>query len=423
MKVIVIGAGASGLMAAIEASKNGHSVRVLELKEEAAKKIYATGNGRCNITNEILSPDCYHSDDMEKLSYILKDHDTNWLKEYMENIGLYTTNIGDYVYPLTKQAQTVVNILVTQCRNLGVEFVYNCNVKDIAPVENGAKGFLVRCNVMNNKNISKEEFDCDRVVVTCGGKAAPKLGSDGSGYYLMSKLGHTINDVVPALVPLVCDDGHNGKILNIMQKVRSNSKITAYINESMNNSKGECFGELQLADYGISGIVTFQLSGVIADAINKGQNVYILVDFLPEYHESKLTDIISNIIKDYDVANMYSALTKALSHILNDKIAEALVKDIELSSKDLKLNELCEYINEAISRIKRYRLDVVTTKGFDMAQVCRGGVSFKEVNMNMQSKIVDNLYIAGELLDVDGICGGYNLHFAFVSGILAGRAI
>lgn len=426
MKVVVIGAGAAGTVAAIEAAKAGNEVVVLELKEEAMKKIYATGNGRCNLTNKNIDVSYYRSDDLYKLKDILEKYDSKWLLDYMEKQNLYTTSIGDYYYPNSKQASTVVDVLFYNAKKYGVVFEFNCNVKNIEPKNKGIDGFLVKTIVTENKRNTKKEFECDRIIVACGGKAAPKLGSDGSGYYLMSKLGHRINDVVPALVPLLCDDRRNGKILSIMQKVRADARVSVCVD----GIEKESVGEIQMTEYGVSGIVVFQLSAYIAKQL-KDKEVDIYIDFLPDYEEIILKNILTNLLESYvenDIKKgIHKGIYKGLSCLLNDKISMALVEELDFICNDGIIKCYKENFTELVNRlcklIKNYRLAVTGTKDFDSAQVCSGGVSFKEVDERMESKLVKNMFIVGELLDVDGVCGGYNLHFAFVSGIIAARSI
>lgn len=427
MNVIVIGAGASGLVAAIEAAKANNKVTVLELKNEAGKKIYATGNGRCNLTNKYIDKGCYHCDDYEWLSNILNRYGYGEIKEYFENLGLLFTEIGDYVYPYSKQASAVVKLLIRKCENLKVEFIYNCNVKKIKKL---ADKFEIEANITKDKSTYRSRYNCDKVIVTAGGKAAPKLGSDGSGYYLLEKLGHSVNNVVPALVPLICEDFHNGNNLRKMQGVRCNAIIKSYCEKICDeNFMKESNGEIQMTDYGISGIVVFQLSGEINHKLALGKRVYVSIDFMPDISEKELYECIIRHLNTYKSNKMdyminenkgfdydKGIIDSFLKINLNNKLAGVII-DI-VSGKIYK--QISDYINNIIFNIKNFKLEVTDSKGFENAQVCSGGITLKEVDLNMHSRLVSDLYIAGEVLDVDGICGGYNLHFAFATGIIAG---
>ncbi|MDE6209716.1 MAG: aminoacetone oxidase family FAD-binding enzyme [Lachnospiraceae bacterium] len=430
MNVIVIGAGASGLVAAIEAAKANNKVTVLELKNEAGKKIYATGNGRCNLTNKNIDKRYYHCDDYEWLNSILNRYGYDKIKEYFENLGLFLTEIGDYVYPHSKQASSVVELLFRECEQLKVEFVYNCNVKRITKA---IDKFEIEANITKDKNTYKTKYNCDRIIVAAGGKASPKLGSDGSGYYLLGKLGHTVNDVVPALVPLICEDFHNGKNLKEMQGVRCNAVIKSYYEKICDeNFMEESCGELQMTDYGISGIVVFQLSAQIGHRLSLGKKVYVSIDFMPEFSEEKLYQSFTNHLNMCRKRNIDYEPDDNESFIYSKEIIDSFLKvniNIKLAGVIISMvsntipNDISEYIKDIIYNIKNFELEVTGSKGFENAQVSSGGITLKEVDENMQSKLAEGLYIAGEVLDVDGICGGYNLHFAFASGIIAGKLL
>ena len=185
MDVIIIGAGAAGLMAAIEAGKKNNKVTVLELKNEAGRKILATGNGRCNLTNRNIESSCYFGDDKSFIEKVIQKIDYEYIKKYFEDMGLLFCNIGDYVYPYSKQSSSVTNVLLRECKKHNINFVFNCNVKNI---EKKYDNFTINAIITEGKNTYKKEFFADKVIVTAGGKASPKFGSDGSGYYLLKKL-------------------------------------------------------------------------------------------------------------------------------------------------------------------------------------------------------------------------------------------
>jgi predicted Rossmann fold flavoprotein len=211
-----------------------------------------------------------------------------------------------------------------------------------------------------------------------------------------------------------------------MQKARINAEVTVCTKDEVLKSDGE----LQLTDYGVSGIVIFQISGCVAKRLLKGEDVYLNIDFMPDYGEEKLNTILNKLMQDYYDKDISKVLVQGLSCLLNDNIAKAIIMDMELSGVFKQVNNPFDdkntnsvLIRELVDRIKGFRLKVIGTKSFDSAQVCSGGVSFKEVTEQMESKLINNLYITGELLDVDGICGGYNLHFAFISGMIAGTSV
>lgn len=436
MKIIVIGAGASGLVSALEAAKRGHKVTVLELKNEAGKKIYATGNGRCNITNKRMEVECYNCDDFEFLKEILKEFTYEKMKEYFNKLGLKLTSIGDYVYPYSKRAASVVNVLLSSCLEKGVEFVYNCNVKNI---ERDEEGFTVTGNVLENKDYKKKYFKGDRVIVAAGGKAAKALGSDGSGYYLLSKLSHNISDVVPALVPLLCSDSDKKAYMKHLAGVRSDAAVKVLDNSG--DIVTESFGEVQFTDYGVSGIVVFQISGKVNQMLKNSQKVDLVLDLMADISsESLKADIIeyisnSNKTSKLQELQQLESVDRYIENNLNEKLARVIVEktkaDVINICKNSENNKNKKndkgiadcYIDTLVNNIKNFKIQIAGSRDFDNAQVCRGGVSLKEINKSFESKIVNGIYIVGEVLDVDGICGGYNLHFAFASGIIAGRNV
>lgn len=418
MKVIIIGAGASGLCAAIEAAKQDNHVTVLELKDIPGKKILATGNGRCNMTNTQLDTSCYHSDDINFVKNVIDTINTENIKSYFNDMGLILCDINGYIYPYSKQASTVVDILYNTARKLGVEFVFNCNVKDIK--KNIDNGFDVICNITNNKEINKETLYSDKVIVSAGGKAYKNLGSDGSGYYLLSKLGHNSIDVIPALVPLLADEAKHKKELSYIKGVRCNGNVKLFCEDEKID---ESSGEIQFMDYGLSGIVIFQISRNANYLLSQKKSPYIIIDFLPEYDINQLICFAKNYISNFDISKTKETYDDIIKNFVNDKIAK-LVCDRALSRIDKPIdNDFDKDIYKVLDCLKSFSIDINGSKGFDNAQVSSGGISLLDVNGTMESKLVDGLYITGEVLNADGICGGYNLHFAFATGIIAGRSV
>lgn len=422
MKVVVIGAGASGLAAALEAAKKGHRVTVLELKNQPGKKISATGNGRCNITNKNMNADCYHCDDYDFLKGVLEKISYDEIEEYFGKMGLMLTSAGNYVYPYSKQAAGVVRVFMNNCNDRGVEFVYNCNVKNI---EKTGSEFKVTGNVTENNGTQKICIRCDRVVVAAGGKASKVFGSDGSGYYLLSKLSHTVTDVVPSLVPLVCSEKYINNYMKNLSGVRSDVTVRLYsgdCKEVMNLSRGE----IQLTEYGVSGIVVFQLSGKVNEMLKNRGKIELSVDFMPDVEEGELEKLIYGYMSlSYaENSDKIKLIENFIENNLNEKLARVIIRDVknDIGKIDTKDETAVEkYIKKLVRKIKNFIFEIVDSRGFDNAQVCRGGISLREIDHNFQSKIVEGLYIVGEVLNVDGMCGGYNLHFAFASGIIAGR--
>ena len=417
MKIIIIGAGAAGLCAAIEAAKNKHEVTVLELKEACGKKLLATGNGRCNLTNKAMDISCYHGDNMEFINNVITKYDTAKIEAYFNDLGVLLCHINGYVYPYSKQSHTIVNALYNTACNLGVSFIFNCNVKDINKISN-SEGFVVSGNVTENKTSTRYEYKCDKVIVCAGGRANKVLGSDGSGYYLLSKLGHKVNTVLPSLVPLVCKESIKGE-LKKLKGVRCNGHLTLYDKDI---KVDESTGEIQFTDYGLSGIVTFQISGMANKLLNEKKKIFVQIDFLPDYDIASIKSRLRGYIKQ--LSSKCTITYKSIfSNIVNDKLACVVLNRIDINENEALSKDYEEILDKGISLLKEYSLEIVGSKDFDNAQVCLGGISLNEIKDTMESKLVCGLYITGEVLDVDGICGGYNLHFAFASGIIAGRSV
>lgn len=250
----------------------------------------------------------------------------------------------------------------------------------------------------------------DKVIIATGSKAASKTGSDGSGYDLLSSLGESIVTISPALVPLKISDEEK----NFWSGIRTDVKLT--IKDNTKIVKEE-FGEIQLTDYGISGIVTFNVSSVISKGILNNEKLDVIIDFLPKI------DNLSDFLESKNKLMQASSLEELLETLFNYKLMSALLKRANLN-KSLKWNNLSrEEKGYLINAIKCFKINVIATEDYEKAQVCRGGLSLQEVDDKMSLRSNNNIKVVGELLDVDGICGGYNLAFAFITGYIAGDEI
>ncbi|NTV79186.1 MAG: aminoacetone oxidase family FAD-binding enzyme [Clostridiales bacterium] len=252
-------------------------------------------------------------------------------------------------------------------------------------------------------------FNMDKVILCCGSKASPKTGSDGSGYEYARKFGHTIVKPLPALVQVKCQ----GNYFKGISGVRTQANVSLFINGVYKDSD---LGELQLTDYGISGIPVFQISRHIAQALERKEKVDVYIDFLPEVGMEQLSDFLEkrkNLSGD-------KTIEEFLCGIFQKKIIAMILKEYKLkSSRKIKEFSL-EELEKLFMWIKKFFVQVIGTNSFEQAQICLGGVNVDEVDEKMQSKIVSGLYFAGEILDVDGKCGGYNLQWAWTSGYVAG---
>ena len=412
--IVIIGAGASGMMCAIEAAKNNINahITILEHNMSAGRKILTTGNGRCNLTNMNMDIKCYRSHDMDRLEELLSLLSPDTVINCFNSMGMLCTSKNGYIYPYSNQASTVNDILIKTCSKLGIDFVFDSHVLDIIKHDDG---FIVTTSEgykdeQGNRAKKRAEYSADAVVIACGGKAYPKLGSDGSGYGLAGKLGIKVIDIVPALTGLKCKE----KIYNLGAGVRTSAHIKLYVDHEL---MAEDKGELQLTEYGISGIPVFQVSRYASYGIADGCKVHCVIDYMPEYSKELLELMIVEGLKTGE------PIYQVLCGMLNQKLVKMLLSYVRVS-EDATLEDIDnENLKDIISAIKEYYTVIVGTNDYDQAQVCAGGIKLSEVDNNFQVKNIPGLYITGELLDVDGICGGYNLHFAWLSGITAGRSI
>lgn len=384
MKTIIVGAGASGLLCSTLINSD---TLLIEQNDCLGKKILATGNGRCNYWNSEIDISKYNTDSNDNLNLILKNKDK--VLKYLFDLGIYPTIKNGYYYPYSKEASSVRDLLVEKI-NKNVKVKLNTKVKKIEKVNDK---FIVHTN--------KEVYECNNLVIGMGSCASPKTGSDGSGYEILKdKL--KLNKVFPSLVQLKCI----GNYFKEWDGVRVDSKVSLIVN---NRTIKEEKGELQLTDYGLSGICIFNLSGLVNKYLYNKDKVFIKINFFEDI-ESLLE------VKEDNIYNV-------LRTIFNHKLLDLFLKLTKINKNDYYKNLSKEKKKLLIDTITNMKLEVKETNSFDKCQVCTGGFSLKDINpKNMESKI-KNLYLMGEILDVDGNCGGYNLAFAFISGYLVGSDI
>lgn len=393
-KVVIIGGGASGLVAAIYSAKAGNNVTILERNNSVGKKILITGNGRCNYFNENQSLDHYHSSDKHLLGKILTIHNLSEVLGLFDEIGIVPKIKNNYYYPNSNQAVSIKEALLLECQLLGVQIKTDYLVQEIIK--------------QDNKFIINNEITADKVIIATGSKAAPKTGSDGIGYTIAKKLNHTIIKPLPALVQLQSDDS-----IKDWNGIRCDVNVT--LMEKGKKIKEE-IGEIQLTDYGVSGICIFNLSGYIARGLDNNQKEELLINFLPD-----IKDFITYMeernkkVKGRNISRLFDGL-------LNYKLADVLIKKSKIN-KDVYWDQLTQKQKENLSQnITNLKLNITGTNSFDKAQICSGGIPLTEINQTtMESLKTQGLYFAGEILDVNGDCGGYNLSFAWVTGMLAGK--
>lgn len=404
MEVIVVGGGASGLVAAISAAKGGHTVTILEHKDRVGKKILATGNGRCNLTNLRLKDKDYSAYDKNKLSFVTQlfdRFDVDDTMDFFRELGLEFKNRDGLVYPNSDQASSVLDVLRYALDDLGVKIICDCHVREIKKHRNGFEVYT-----------DTDLFKAQRVILAAGLMAQSKLGADGSGCKIASMLGHRINEVTPGLVQIRCKEDY----FKSVSGVRIPAELTLMDQRRQIYSEK---GELQLTQYGVSGIVAMNLSNRFPGT---SKDKYIIIDTLPNFQESELTDILDRRIEKF--GNSKRPSSSLFTGLLPKKLGDLFLRT-EGINPDRSFSEEYTIIVQKASKLaesaKRWKVSVLGTNSFEDAQICLGGISLSEVKETMESTIIPGLYLCGEILDVHGDCGGYNLQLAWSSGYVAGR--
>lgn len=379
-EIIIVGAGASGLMCGYLLGRQGRDVCILDKNETAGKKLAATGNGRCNFTNQSMSPACYYGD-RKYVEQILKRFGPEEAIALFGELGILTREKDGYCYPYNGQAATVRELLVQGCRESGVVFSYRTKAAKI--IHNKEGTYELRCG-------GGVTYQCRSLILATGGRANGPLGGDGSGYKLCRSMGHRVTPVHPGLTGLKAE----GSEWKQLAGIRMQGKISLYADDLQ---LGEEIGEIQIVKDGISGIPVFQLCRLAAEAMEQGKRVTGKIDFVPQMTRSQLEEWLIR------------HGSRGLSGIVNKKWIPVLTK------KEKELNRLSAVMKE-------YKVTVSDTFGLEKAQVTAGGVATEEICVdNMESLLHRDLYLLGELQDVDGICGGYNLHFAWATAAICSQ--
>ena len=396
MVIGIIGGGASGMAAALAAAENENvQVVLLERQARVGRKLLATGNGRCNLTNLHAADGGYHGNASEFARYAIDAFPPEKTLEWFRSLGLLTVaEDSGRVYPYSDQANSVVDVLrfALEKPNIWVKLGF-----EVEKVKKTADGFRVESR--------EETVECDRLIVACGGLAGTKLGGSMSGYKLLRSLGHSCTRLRPTLVQLKSD----WKGAAALKGVRANCRAAIVHNGEVT---AESEGQLQFTEYGLSGPVIFEIS---RDVCQSGGDWLCRLDFLPEMDEETL---ISELKKRRNTALPVSEL---LTGILHNRLGRVLTQTAGLTSNAL-LNSLSDReFSQAAQAVKRLEVSLTEPMGMDSAQVTAGGILTSEFeSKTMESRLVPGLYACGEVLDIDGDCGGYNLQWAWSSGRLAG---
>ena len=410
--LIVVGGGASGMLTGILSAGKGLSVSILEHGKTLGKKLSITGNGKCNFTNLYQEKPCYNSGDIEKAYNIINKLGGKGLIDLFSSFGIEGTvkkgrNFdrieAGYVYPAGESAKEFVNILNDELIRLKVKLKTNINILDIK--KNGELFEIVTGTEGNSYS-----YFAKKLVIACGGLAGDSTGSDGSLFEIIKRMGHSIIKPLPALTS-VKTKKHE------FAGLRCVAEIKAYIDKKDELVLlGSEVGELQFTEQGIGGIPVMQLSGKIAREIDKGNKLYFKIDFCYDKSGAEL----ENILKKRRELLAERISDKFLTGFTYEKLSK-YIADKFLDNKNYVGNITDSKINMILKWLKEAKFDIIAVNGFDSAQTTSGGVSMYEVTDSLESKFVPGLFFVGEVLDVDGLCGGYNLTWAFSSAYEVGN--
>lgn len=403
--IIIVGGGASGIVAAISAKDFGLDVAIVEGTDRIGKKILTTGNGRCNITNSLISFPFgnFHSMNNGFFTKTLDKFSVEDTKAFFLNLGLPIIELENGKnYPRSLQASSVVDILKIALEEREIPIYNSYKVKSIYK----SKGKFS----LSTGNEELPIIKCKKLIMACGGKSAPKTGTDGSGYTLSKNLGHSIIEPNPAIVQL--------KLSHHKLKALSGIKFNGFAEVLCDGrSIRREFGEILFTDYGISGPPILQLSREASLGCFKGHEVKILVDMMPDKSLKELEDFLEGHFAVFSCREVINSLIG----IINKKMIPIVLREAGIDNLHKPCYELTWKEKKSLINImKSWEFKCIGTNGFQAAQVTTGGVNTKEIDPEtLQSKLVDNLYFCGELLDVDGDCGGFNLQWAWSSGFVA----
>lgn len=399
--VAVVGGGASGMMAAITARKQPNTkVILLERQQRVGRKLLSTGNGRCNLSNEKTAPGAYHGEDPAFILPAMENCPVEETLRQFQELGLMTrTENSGRIYPLSNSANSVVDVLRFALDSSGVEVRTASPVLDIRKTP---KGFLIETE--------SGAMEADAVIVACGGCAGAKLGGVQDGYRILQSLGHSRTKLFPSLVQLTARDPRYPRA---MKGVKAEAKLTL-----SGDARGETRGEVLFTEKGVSGPAVFDLSRRVS-VVPEGK-IRLTMDFMEERSVPEIKEMLrrrcgnlpENPAGDLLVGTVHNRLGKMLVRYAGVEGGDSL--------KDLSE----EHLVRVAEAVKCFALEIRGTEGFEQAQVTAGGIRTGEFDPNtLMSRIVPGLYACGEVLDIDGDCGGYNLQWAWSSGVLAGRLL
>lgn len=421
MKVIVIGGGPAGMMAAITAKENGNEVILLEKKQSLGRKLIITGKGRCNITSSLEMQDfikntpgngmflysCYQNYTNQDIIGFLKKQGLDVKEER-----------GNRIFPVTDKSQDVLKCFTSKLKELNVRIQYNSRVEEIVVKENEANETKEIVGV----KVNGECIQADKIILATGGKSYPLTGSTGDGYGMVKKLGHTITNIKPSLVPL---EIYNKELCKALQGLSLRNTGIKLIDREKNKTIYEDFGEMLFTHFGVSGPTILSSSAHLVrykeiENKLKDHNIVLKIDLKPALSEEKLNERILRDFTEFKNKQFKNSLDK----LLPQKLINTIVKQSKIDP-DKKVNEITKQERRnLVAVLKNFEIDIKDFRSIDEAIITSGGVSIKEINpKTMESKIISGLYFAGEIIDVDAYTGGFNLQIAYSTGYTAGLLI
>lgn len=392
------------MLAAISAARLGAHVTILEKNQRVGKKILATGNGRCNFTNVNAGYSCYSSENPGFVQKALSDFTASDAISFFEELGIqHKVEEMGKVFPMSDQASSILDVLLYELNRLGVNIICDSNVVDIIP-ENGS--FILKTKDGN-------KYRGDSVVLAPGGKAMPSSGSDGYGYDLALKLGHTMTDTFPALVQLMLEGDYFKRIDGV--KFIGTAEII-----DNNGSVIKDRGDILFTNYGVSGPPVLQISRKAGELLKSGKQATLKISILDTMSKEEVTDLIDRRFK----TDLNKTLEFSFVGLINKRLIPVVLLKAGISDLKRPVSGITSKERDRIAEILTdWRFNIRGTKSWPSAQVTAGGINTREIDENtMESFLIKGLYFAGEIMDVDGMCGGYNLQWAWSSGFIAGRS-
>lgn len=403
-EVIIIGGGASGLVAAITAARRGTKVCIIERLNRIGKKILVTGNGRCNMTNTDITSQRYHSSSNVKFEEVLERFGYKETEKFFKELGIMPLIEGKKVYPLSEQATSIVDVLRMEIEKLGVEIIPDTKIVEIRPIKKGWQLFSEEGKC----------FEARKVIMATGGMTNTSLGCDGLGYELLKKTGHSLRTPFPILVHLISPSPY----CKMMKGTKFKADASIFVEGKLTRKE---YGEVLFTEDGLSGPPIFQISRVASLAALEKKKAEVRLDLFPSISEDELI----NIMYERITLHPERTIENLLIGVVHKRVIMPLIKAAKIESIHRSIDTLeYEEISSLVNVMKGFSFKVEGTRGYKFAQVTAGGISADEIDFNtMASLKAKDLYITGEVMDVDGDCGGYNLQWAWATGFIAGESV